>query len=138
MSRSFPPLAAALALALPACGGDDAPGAGDEEQAETRIEITVWPEGREGEARRTLLTCEPTGGRHPNAEEACEVLSRNASALEPVPGDVACTQIYGGPQEALLEGRIFGEQATVELNRRNGCEIARWDALEPVVALGRR
>jgi hypothetical protein len=44
---------------------------------------------------------------------------------------VACTQIYGGDQLATITGA--GVQAS--FSRANGCEIARWDALRPVLEL---
>jgi hypothetical protein len=45
---------------------------------------------------------------------------------------MACTQIYGGDQVA----RIRGDNLQATFNRTNGCEIARWDALAPVLDLG--
>ena len=44
---------------------------------------------------------------------------------------MACTEIYGGDQVALVEGSGF----RAILNRTNGCEIARWDALAPVLEI---
>jgi hypothetical protein len=95
------------------------------------LQITFWPEGKDGESRTATLTCEPNGGTHPDPAKACAALDAHPEALHPVPGDVACTEIYGGDQVALVEGD--GMRAV--LNRTNGCEIARWDALAPLVEL---
>ncbi|HEY3069640.1 MAG TPA: SSI family serine proteinase inhibitor [Gaiellaceae bacterium] len=100
--------------------------------AKPRYDLTVsyWPTGRNGEARTATLTCDPDGGSHPDPAQACDALLSHEEALEPVGKDVACTQVYGGPQLATLSGTVHAL-----LSRRNGCEIARWEALAPVVEL---
>jgi hypothetical protein len=75
------------------------------------------------------LTCDPDGGSHPDPAQACDALLGNEDTLAPVSGDVACTEIYGGPQEATVVGR----DVNASFSRTNGCEIARWDALRPVL-----
>jgi hypothetical protein len=95
------------------------------------VTITYWPVGRGGESRSATLTCDPDGGSHPNVAQACDALLTHEDALKPVAGDVACTEIYGGPQLATVSGG--GVQAS--FNRTNGCEIARWEALAPLLEL---
>jgi subtilisin inhibitor-like len=121
-------LGALLALLLVAgCGsGSSAPA-----QPRYELTITYWPTGRGGEPRTATLTCDPDGGSHPDPARACDALLSHEEALDPVAKDVACTQIYGGPRVATLSGT-----AHALLSRRNGCEIARWDALAPVIELG--
>ena len=82
------------------------------------------------------LTCDPAGGSHPRPEKACAALAANEEALDAVPPDVACTEIYGGPQEAELAGTYRGRRVRVLLKRTDGCEIARWERLKPVVEPG--
>jgi hypothetical protein len=125
--------AAALALAflLGACGGDGGAGA----SPRTDLRVTLWPDGRDGEAVRATLTCDPAGGDHRDLEAACRVLSRHPEAIDPVPGDAICTQIYGGPAEAEVEGVLDGRRVRASFDRRNGCEIARWERLRPLLAL---
>jgi hypothetical protein len=108
-------------------------GSGSSAPAKPRYELTVtyWPSGRGGEARTATLQCDPDGGSHPDPAKACDALLSHEEALEPVGGDVACTELYGGPQVATLSGT-----AHARLSRVNGCEIARWDALAPLVELG--
>ena len=45
-------------------------------------------------------------------------------------GDVACTEIYGGPGKATITGALV-DGATVNgtFTRSNGCEIGRWDRM---------
>lgn len=45
---------------------------------------------------------------------------------------MVCTEIWGGPDRAWVTGRYRGTTVSASFSRRNGCEIARWDALEPV------
>lgn len=100
------------------------------------LQITVWPEGKDGESASASLTCDADGGTHPDPATACAALDAHPEALHPVPGDVACTEIYGGDQVAEIEGSgPEGTKIRAILNRTNGCEIARWDALAPVVEL---
>jgi hypothetical protein len=120
---------AALFLAVAAlagCGSDAASQA-------PRYDVTIsyWPAGRGGEPRSATLQCDPDGGSHPAVAAACDALLQHEDALQPVAGDVACTEIYGGPELAT----ISGPNVHATLSRRNGCEIARWDALAPVVEL---
>jgi len=124
--------AAALALlAIAGCGSGEA---SQTRPAQPRYDVTVsfWPQGRDGPGRTATLTCDPDGGTHPDPAKACAALRAHPEALHPVPPDMACTQIYGGDQVARLQGADF--QAI--FNRTNGCEIARWDALAPVLDLG--
>ena len=95
------------------------------------LTITYWPSGRGGEARSATLTCDPDGGSHQNPAQACDALLQHEDALRPVGAGTACTEIYGGPQLATISGS--GVHAL--LSRENGCQIARWEALAPVVEL---
>jgi Subtilisin inhibitor-like len=126
-----------LVAAIAACGTAEEPPAEepDEGAAATVLEVTVWPAGRNAERREATLTCDPVGGTHPRAEAACAALAESRDALEPVPDDVLCTQQYGGPQYAEVRGTVSGTSVSATLGRQNGCEIARWDALEPLLDL---
>jgi hypothetical protein len=132
-------LPAALLLLATACGGDDTTaGTTGEPTAEPTTSLTVVVDQADGsDPTSWTLTCNPTGGDHPQAQDACDWLATAASLdpnpLEPVPGDVACTEIYGGDQTATVEGTLDGEPVSIELNRTNGCEIARWDAAQPLL-----
>ena len=44
-----------------------------------------------------------------------------------------CTDIFGGPQTATVEGTIRGKAVSARFARRNGCEIARWEAASPLL-----
>ena len=116
------------------CGSD---AAGPPPQPGYDLQISYWPEGKGGESRTAALTCDPSGGTHPDPLGACAALDAHPEALHPVPGDVACTEIYGGDQVAEVKGTgPDGAELRAILNRTNGCEIDRWDALAPVLELG--
>ena len=120
MSRFAAALVACLALA--ACGEDD-----DEPAAPAGslagLTVTVDPDGEGSRpARRATIRCD-------SAEDSalCRVVARvPPKAFEPTPGNVACTQQYGGPQTATVEGTLRGDPVSAEFSRVNGCEIARW------------
>jgi hypothetical protein len=71
------------------------------------------------------------------AEAACELVRSNPLALALLvngrePG-LMCTQQFGGPEEATVEGTIDGRQVNVSINRRDGCGIAEWNLLTPLL-----
>ena len=125
-------------LAAAGCGSSTGGGDAAEPPPQPRhdLQITYWPEGKDGESRTASLTCDPSGGTHADAAKACAALDAHPEALHPVPMDSACTEIYGGDQVAEVQGTgPDGAKVRAILNRSNGCEIARWDALAPVVEL---
>ena len=101
-------------------------------------ELTIVVEDGTGSSTTWRLTCDPTGGDHPDAEAACAAMADHRSALNPVPKDRMCAQVYGGPEKATITGTWRGEQVFAALNRTNACETARWDALVPLVPSGGR
>lgn len=91
-------------------------------------DLTVRVKSGPGKGERTFrLTCDPPGGDHPRAAEACRLLDDLEDPFAPVPRDAMCTEIYGGPQTARVRGTFRGEPVDARFSRTNGCEIARWD-----------
>ena len=125
----------AALLLLAGCGAEDGGGdGGAPAEPGTSLHVSSWAAAREGEGVEWDLECGPAGGSHPQAEEACALLEGlEEDAFAPVPDDVACTQIYGGPEEASVQGEWRGEPVEAQFNRTNGCEISRWDALVPLL-----
>jgi len=91
------------------------------------LHITVWPNGPDGASRQWTLRCNPVAGTLPHRAAACTKLGRVAHPFAPVPPGTACTEIYGGPQEALVTGTFRGVRIRARFNRRDGCEIDRWN-----------
>ena len=108
------------------------PAAGD-----TRLSVTYKADAKSAPVVMQL-ECDPTGGDHPRAAEACDRLAEVAATgsdpfAKPAP-DEMCTFIYGGPQTATVVGTWNGTGVEAKFSRTNGCEISRWDAIEPVLS----
>jgi hypothetical protein len=73
--------------------------------------------------RGVTLTCRPTGGSHPRADQACARLIRSGGAIDrrPAPGTV-CTLIYA---PVIAEARGTWRGRTVRFRREydNGCVL---------------
>jgi hypothetical protein len=129
MSKALVPFL--LLLLLPAgCGGGSSSGS----DGSTQLHITVWPHGKSGTSSSYTLNCPEGTGTLPDARAACSKLKRvDAAVFAPVPSGTACTEIYGGPQTALVVGRLAGKPLRAalraEFSRTNGCEMARWGRL---------
>lgn len=134
--------AVVLALALTGCGSTSsggpttsAPGASTPAGGgPTSLTITAQA-SPDAAAKTWTLTCDPPGGSHPDAAAACAQLAAAEKPFAPLPKNVACTEIYGGPQMATVTGTYRGEPVDASFNRTNGCEIARWDKIATVLVL---
>lgn len=114
-------LVAAIA-AVVGCGAS----AAQTSAASTELRVSFFPEGRSnGDPTLWTLRCAPVGGTLPKPAAACRRLATMRSPFAPLRKDVQCTQIYGGPEQALIVGTYNGKRVWVLLALRNGCEIAR-------------
>ena len=95
--------------------------------AVTSLTIMLWPQGMDGPRERWTLRCGPTGGTHPAAVAACRRLASLEQPFRPVPRNAVCTEIYGGPDVAVVAGTFRGRRVWARFNRTNGCHIARWN-----------
>jgi hypothetical protein len=102
--------------------------------ASTELRITYWSEGRtQGTPRTWTLRCDPAGGTLPRPAAACQKLAGMKNPFAPVPADAMCTQQYGGPQEAIVQGTFRGRRIWARLTMRDGCQIARFKRLSFLV-----
>jgi hypothetical protein len=90
----------------------------------SRLIITV--DSGPGLSQTWTLRCDPVGGSHPRRGKACAFLEGLARPFAPLPPDLACTMVYGGPERARVTGHWHGRLVDVSFARTNGCEIARW------------
>ncbi|MFJ6571293.1 SSI family serine proteinase inhibitor [Streptomyces sp. NPDC091292] len=100
--------------------------------------LTVTVSGSERRIDGTYrLDCSPAGGTHPDPEAACrrldQLTAERRDPFAPVPADAMCTQQYGGSTTARVTGRWQGHAVDTTYSRTNGCEIARWNAMVPVL-----
>jgi hypothetical protein len=121
-------LLAAL-LTLAACGDDATPAS-----PRTDVRVTFDRDGPDGRAARTVRVRCPSRRHAP----ACRRLARlPAAAFRPVPRTVVCAEVYGGPQTGRIAGVVRGRRVNARYSRTNGCEIARYDRVRPVLAAAR-
>jgi hypothetical protein len=118
-----------LAAALVACGSSSAA----ETAPTTSLTVTYWPNGMGAAGKRTwTVACAPARGTLARPAAACRRLKAGGVKLfAPTPKNVACTQIYGGPQVARVVGTVKGQRVSASFSRRDGCEISRWARLSP-------
>ena len=109
------------AVLIAGCGEDDEPAATPSASV-ADLTVEVEPGGKSG--HRASAT---------RAEDCPEVAALDPKVFEPTPGDVACTQQYGGPETATVTGTFKGEQVDAKFGRQNGCEIARWEDALPLL-----
>ena len=112
-----------LVLPLAACGGTSGSKSGS-----SSTSLTVTVQNGPGAAKKTA-TVECPG------DPACKELEAlDPKVFEPVPSGMACTQIYGGPETAHVEGTLDGQPVNADFKRTDGCETARWAKVQFLLA----
>ncbi|MFE4262904.1 SSI family serine proteinase inhibitor [Streptomyces sp. NPDC056883] len=106
-----------------------------------RLTIVVADTGNPRADGEYRLECDPPGGNHPQAQDACarlEALAREGKdPFAPEPKNQLCTLQDGGRATARITGTWHGQRVDARFRRTNGCEIRRWNDLEPVLPRGR-
>lgn len=125
--------AAAIILAFAGCGEGDEPAARQPSTtAAGAVELTVLYDDGSGRKTSGTLTCRGADRRAEGAlegrasgTELC-AQARGVAELLTTPPEKgrACTQIYGGPETAVVTGTIGGEKVDRRFTRTNGCELA--------------
>jgi hypothetical protein len=106
------------------CGGDDDDDSAGSPRLQADLTVTVRPDGPDGPVERRRIRCERLGA----GNRVCRGRAGlRAEQLEPVPPNVACTQIYGGPATARVRGELRGTGVDATFDRTDGCQIERWD-----------
>jgi subtilisin inhibitor-like len=102
-------------------------------ETSTSLTVTYWEGGRPSTDRVTwTLSCRPARGTLRRPGVACSHLAAGGWKLfAPLPTDIACTQIYGGPQVARVIGVVDGKRVWATFTRTDGCQISRWNKLSP-------
>jgi hypothetical protein len=101
--------------------------------------LTVVLDDGAGTQQTWELACSAAGdvsGNHPDAQNACAAIGAAKDPWAPVPKDMACTMIYGGPQTATVRGTWNGDTVDASFARTDGCEISRWDRVAPLLQPG--
>ena len=121
----------AIAAAAVGCGAGQTASNAPAPGPDTSLSITLWENGREekGAPLRWTLRCDPDSGSLPRRAAACDRLDRLSRPFAPPDKNLACIDLYGGPQQAIIAGKHEGKRVWIALSARNGCEIARWNKL---------
>jgi hypothetical protein len=141
--RLLLPLVAVLALAAcaaqpgnaagDATGSSNSAAGGNSTRAENDLVVEL-DRGDGSAVERYTLTCGDTAdGDHPASQEACDHLAAMEDPFAPLSADKICAQVYDGPQTAYVTGRWRGEPVDLHLARNDGCRIAQWDGLGPLL-----
>ena len=71
----------------------------------------------------------------PDSTAALEAVTLHGEDIFfPKPGPPRlCTQQYGGPQVAVVTGWFQGREVNSQFSRTDGCEIARWRTMAPLL-----
>lgn len=102
----------------------------DGQQDAARLEISYRPQA--AERRQVVELICSNSERQPNP--ACATVFNLPKTLwQPLPANRACTLIYGGAEQAQVRGTISGQKIDQRFSRRDGCQIARWDQLAPLL-----
>ncbi|HYH24841.1 MAG TPA: SSI family serine proteinase inhibitor [Blastococcus sp.] len=121
------------AAASGAADGNSSGAAGGIAQTENDLRIDVDRGNGTPPESWTLVCAGVAEGTHPEAQAACDHLAGTTAPFAPLPDDVMCTEQYGGPQTAHITGRWRAEAVDLQLSRVDGCRIAQWDALGPLL-----
>jgi Subtilisin inhibitor-like len=104
----------------------------------TRLTVTIANSTVAGHNGQFTLTCDPTGGTHPDPVNGCAKLDQFAASgadpFAPLPANQACSMLYGGPATARVTGVWRGRTIDTSFNRANGCQTSRWNNLIPVLS----
>lgn len=147
-------IGAILALLAVACGPNGDVGTGTEptttptsatsttsaDEFTADLTITIGTADQPGEFEANLRCgtgTDGTGYLADTAAAACAFLRASADAQlllsEGPVTDRACTEIYGGGEIARIGGTLDGISVNVTIDRANGCGIADWDLLQPIL-----
>lgn len=134
----------AMILSMAACGSEQHTGTSADKPsgttsvqpsgpsaAQTALTVRVKASAK-APAKTWTLDCDPTGGDHPKAAQACSALAKVQDPFKPVPKDQMCTQIYGGPEVATVKGTWKGKPVDTTFSRKDGCQLHRWSQVGPL------
>lgn len=127
-----------LLLLLAACSDDDNEVTVSGERPAARIDLTIVGGTDDDPASWThRLTCDADGASGEgitDPDAACEVVRSDAGRAALFPAtDRMCTQVYGGPEVAVISGDLEGQPVQASIRRNDGCGIADWQALQALL-----
>jgi hypothetical protein len=104
------------------------------------VRLTVTFSREPGARQVAHLRCTASGARADGflrsvgARRACATARRIAAFLASRPDpNRACSQIFGGPERALVAGTIGGRRVRRSFARTDGCKVADWRRAMPLL-----
>ncbi|MCG2623344.1 subtilase-type protease inhibitor [Arthrobacter sp. I2-34] len=99
------------------------------------LKIVMSTQGVAGSQEQVLVCVDsrPTAkSTVSNPEAACAALAKSGDAVffAPPNPNRACTQQYGGPQQARVTGTLNGKPVDKVFSLTDGCRIAEWQAMQ--------
>jgi hypothetical protein len=91
------------------------------------IEVSSHPGAK---PQRWTLTCDPAGGTHPHAREACRVLEHATKPFAPTDPSMMCPPPPSS-RTAIIKGTWFGHRVDATYTE-DGCGLSRWRRMWPV------
>jgi hypothetical protein len=131
-------LVAGVTAALAACGSGSSGGSGSDPGAGPEASLNIEVRAKPGaDPKLATLECGEganSSGFIDDADRACRAVEASRSLLINGPPDnIMCTEIYGGPHQATISGTLGGKSVRLDVSREDGCAIAVWDELEPLL-----
>ncbi len=119
-------------------GGEPPLGAGPYPIADLTVTVQLDPDTDPAGYRLACLgdTATVSGEVSATAESLCLALDESPARdrlVNGVPDDQVCTMQFGGPEIATFTGTIDGVPVDTEVARRDGCGIADWASLSPLL-----
>jgi hypothetical protein len=125
--------AAALAVVLSGAGSGSA-------AAADTVRLTVTFAREPGARQVAHLRCTASGARADGflravgTRRACATARRLRSFLASRPAsNRTCTEIFGGPERALVAGTIGARRVRRSFSRTDGCKTADWRHAQPLL-----
>ena len=132
--------AGALIAALAAAGVGGGSSGGSRAAAGDSVRLTVTFTRRPGQLRIAHLRCSGSTAtadgflRAVGAGRACAHARKIAGLLTSgPPTGRACSEIFGGPERAVVTGRIGSRSIRHTFKRTDSCEIGDWRRAQPLV-----
>lgn len=132
-------------LALTACGSVAAPSAAggsgtggsgsaaSSPAAAPRASLTITVlNGPDKKIRHWTLQCDPAGGTHPHAAQACGALLALKNPFAPIRAGQECPMILASSRRVTFAGTWFGAKVDRTIID-GGCDLASWLKLGQVV-----
>lgn len=118
-------------VAIAACGTTPAPGTGAAAKPKVSLHVTEMSTSHKA-TKHWTLTCDPTGGTHPNADAACKALQGIKNPFAKPAAGTNCPMILANQPSFIISGTWHGQHVSKTI-LDGGCSMATWNAINKVM-----